>query len=421
MLNKCIGNTIHVGNKIILIFLTLILAFGCNKPQLDSKDDNYTIFTKSFNDIESAQGYKIELSRKIKDSIYVREIQKKDKTTFGVFVGSYESNYFAGQRAYELTNDSIIIGHEIFKGDSLVSDQFQLVPFLAYYKNRGSIFEFDISKKSYSLKWNDKSMNIISLNGDDSYQNIYFLTGKKDASATGYPMFSDAKLFKFIPENNSVKKIDEIGKFAQIFTDIESNNSLKVIYQKFNENDVYKIDKITNLYTPEGVKVESKFETFNLLNSDFPQLTTILIKVKSNLDKHFIDYTFLNNETKIFHKNLKTKERKYITSTDFKVKSIDWTYEDRYCVIYLEKLNNDMISNRLSSMMVVYDTKIEEMINVIENPYAISYILRGDYLFYEVDQNGTKKIVVWDLNKRAVYHEIVTGNGCGLKTLKIVE
>jgi hypothetical protein len=72
-------------------------------------------------------------------------------------------------------------------------------------------------------------------------------------------------------------------------------------------------------------------------------------------------------------------------------------------------------------MLVVYDTKLGEMINVIENPYAISYILRGDYLFYETEQNNTKKIVVWDLNKRSIYHEILTDNGCGLKTLKIVE
>ncbi len=280
---------------------------------------------------------------------------------------------------------------------------------------------FDISKKSYALKWNDKTMNIISLNGDQSYQNIYFLTGKKDASPTGYPMFAEAKLYKFLPDNNSVKRIDDIGKFVQIFTDIEKDNSLKVIYQKFNDKDVYKVDKITNLYTPEGVKVESKFETFNLLNSSLPQLTTILIKVKSNLNKFFIDYTYLNNETKLFCKNLENGERKYITSTDFKVKSIDWTFEDRYSVVYLEKLNNDMITNRLSSMLVVYDTKLGEMINVIENPYAISYILRGDYLFYETEQNNTKKIVVWDLNKRSIYHEILTDNGCGLKTLKIVE
>jgi hypothetical protein len=80
---------------------------------------------------------------------------------------------------------------------------------------------FDISKKSYALKWNDKTMNIISLNGDQSYQNIYFLTGKKDASPTGYPMFAEAKLYKFLPDNNSVKRIDDIGKFVQIFTDIE--------------------------------------------------------------------------------------------------------------------------------------------------------------------------------------------------------
>lgn len=408
-------------NKIIILLVTLLLAFGCNKQQLDSKNDNYTIFTKSFNDIESAQKYKAELNSKIKDSVYVREITKNNKTVYGVFIGSFDYNYFAGQRGYELSKDTVIENHEIFKGDSLVQDRFQAVPFLAYYKNRGSIFMFDISKKSYALKWNDKTMNIISLNGDQSYQNIYFLTGKKDASPTGYPMFAEAKLYKFLPDNNSVKRIDDIGKFVQIFTDIEKDNSLKVIYQKFNDKDVYKVDKITNLYTPEGVKVESKFETFNLLNSSLPQLTTILIKVKSNLNKFFIDYTYLNNETKLFCKNLENGERKYITSTDFKVKSIDWTFEDRYSVVYLEKLNNDMITNRLSSMLVVYDTKLGEMINVIENPYAISYILRGDYLFYETEQNNTKKIVVWDLNKRSIYHEILTDNGCGLKTLKIVE
>ncbi|HPN37103.1 MAG TPA: hypothetical protein PL041_01785 [Melioribacteraceae bacterium] len=408
-------------NKIILIFLVLVFAFGCNKPQLDSKDDNYTIFTKSFENIESAQKYKTELNKIIKDSVYIRELINKEKTIYGVFVGSFEYNYYAGLRAYELSKDSVILSHEIFKGDSKVNDQFQFVPFLTYYKNRGSIFMFDIAKKSYTLKWNDQKMNIISLNGDETYQNIYFLTGKKAASKTGYPMFSESRLYKFIIENNSVKKIDDIGNFVQIFTDIETNNSLKVIYQKFNENDVYKIDKITNVYTPEGVKVESKFETFNLLESALPQLTTILIKVKSNLNKHFIDYSFVNNTTRIFYKNLENKESKYITSTDFKVKSIDWTYEDRYCIIYLEKLNNDMITNRLSSMVVVYDTKIMEMINVIENPYAISYILRGDYLFYEVEHNNTKKIVVWDLNKRSVYHEIIADNGCGLKTLKIVE
>ncbi len=421
MLNKCIGNIIHVENKIIIFLVTLLLAFGCNKPQLDPKNDNYSILVQSFNNFESARKFKSNLSGKIKDSIYIREVNKNDKTLYSIFVGNFEYNYFAGQRAYELMNDSLITKYDIYKGDSLVRNQFMLVPFLAYYKNCGSIFMFDIAKKNHSLMWNDKNLNIISLNSDETNQNIYFLTGKKGKTTTGYPIFTNAILYKYITESNSVKKIDEIGNFAQIFTDIEPNNSLRVVYQKFNENDVYKIDKITNLYTPEGVKVESKFETFNFLNSGLPQLTTVLIKVKSNLNKYFIDYSFQNNGTKIFIKNLETKERKYITSTDFKVKNINWTFEDRYCVIYLEKLNNDMITNRLSSMLIVYDTKIGEMINVIENPYAISYILRGDYLFYEAEQEPGKKIVVWDLNKRSVYHEIITDNGCGLKTLKIVE
>jgi hypothetical protein len=102
-------------NKIIILLVTLLLAFGCNKQQLDSKNDNYTIFTKSFNDIESAQKYKAELNSKIKDSVYVREITKNNKTVYGVFIGSFDYNYFAGQRGYELSKDTVYENHEIYK------------------------------------------------------------------------------------------------------------------------------------------------------------------------------------------------------------------------------------------------------------------------------------------------------------------
>lgn len=410
-----------MANKIIIILVTLFLAYGCNKPQLDSKSDNYSIFTKSYSDYESADKYKTKLSKIIKDSIYIRELSGKDKNYYGVFIGNYEYNYFAGLRAYELVKDSIINSYQIFKGDSVVTDRFRIVPFLSYYNNLGAIFAFDLFKKNYSLIWANKKVNIISLNADNEYQNIYFFTGKKGATATGYPIFKDVVLYKFYPENSKVKKMDTIGNFVQIFTDIIKNNALQLVYLKFDEKDSFKLEKVTSVYTPEGVKVESKFETFNLINENLPQLTTILINVKSNLNKYFIEYTYLNNETKIFFKDLNSKERKYVTSTDFKMKKIDWTYEDRYCIMYLEKLNNDMITNRLSSMLIIYDTKMKEMINVLENPNAISYILRGDFLFYDTDYNNVKKIVVWDLDKKSIYHEIITEKGCGLKTLKIIE
>ena len=410
------------NNKIFLLVLifTGILFIHCSKNKNVNNNDFYSVRIKSFSNLDSAEVLKNKLEKLINDTLFISEsVTQKGAELYSVCFGNYAQNYDAGQKANELYQDSLIENYQIVKGDSVVTDVFGNILFLGYNNNKVSLFSFNLLNKDYTLLWTNPHKNIISLNTDEKYQNIYFITADKIPDIKGYPILKNITINKYNLYNTKIKPVDQIKTLFQVFSNIGEDNVLRVSYLNFDSTNMAKINKITNYYSSEGVKVESKYETFDVLKDGVPNLGTVSLKVKSNTGKHFIDFTRLDGETKIFYKNLETKVKEYITSSDFSVAKIDWDIKDNYCVIYLEKYDEQTIESNISSLLFLYEIKTKEIKQVIENPTTIDFIIRGNYLIYEQDTNTIKKIVFYDMKKNDIFHIIEAKKSCALKTLNI--
>ncbi len=423
ILNKYIGNFIHVvNNKFYLMVIVLISAvfISCSKTANNNSNDFYSVRTKSFSDLKSAEILKTKLSKLIDDTLFISSsTNKKGEEQFFICFGNYTRNFDAGQKAYELFLDTLIDNYQIIKGDSVVTDVFGKILFLGYNNGKVSLFSFNLLDKTYTMLWSDSKNNIISLNSDKKYENIYFITADKTPDIKGYPILKNIVINKYNIMNGKIKVVDRIKNLFQVFSNIGDDNVLRISYLNFDSTNMAKINKITNYYSSEGVKVESRYETFDVLKDGVPNLGTVLLKVKSNSGKHFIDFTRINGETKIFYKNLTTKVKEYITSTDYSVAKIDWDIQEHYCVLYFEKYDEQTIEAKISSMLMLYDIKTKEMRQVIENSAPADFFIRGDYLIYEQNTITSKKIVFFDMKKNDIYHTIETRQGCALKTLNL--
>ncbi|MFH0736045.1 MAG: hypothetical protein V1773_16445 [bacterium] len=412
-----------MANKIFSLLVCIfigIIFIGCNNNRDNNNNDFYSVRIRSFNNLDSAEVLKNKLEKLIKDTLFISEsLTKKGIQLYSVCFGNYTQNFDAGQKANELYQDSLIENYQIVKGDSVVTDIFGKILFLGYNNNKVSLFSFNILNKVYTLLWTNPQKNIISLNADERYQNIYFITADKIPDIKGYPILKNIVINKYNLNNKKTNPVDRIRTLFQVFSNIGEDNVLRVSYLNFDSTNMAKINKTTNYYSSEGVKVESKYETFDVLKDGVPNLGTVLLKVKSNTGKHFIDFTRINGQTKLFYKNLETKVKEYITSSDFSVAKIDWDIKDNYCVIYLEKYDEQTIESKISSLLILYEIKTKEIKQIIENPTTIDFIIRGNYLIYEQNTNTIKKIVFYDMKKNDTFHIIEAKKDCALKTLNI--
>ena len=405
-----------------VLLLSVFVMWACNNNEtIKTTNDFYSIVVKTFSDLDSVNSYQKELASIISDTMFVKTFEKADKQVYSLCLGKYNYSFDAGERGLSLWQDSIITNFKIIKGDSVIYDSFSNILFLGYNHNKVSLYNFNIVNKTTNMLWTDSKRNIISINGDEKNQMVYLLTADKNPKYKGYPILKNIEINKYDVQNNSLKNIDKISTLFQVFSTFEHDNMFKLTYLNFDSTNMQKVNKITNYYSSEGVKVESKFESFDVLKNGVPNLGTVVIKVKSPSGKHFIDFNQSDGLTQLFYKDLTTKVKTYITSANYSVSRIDWSNDERYVVIYLEKYDNTDMQSSIQSLLIAYDIKKSEMLYVVENDSNIDFILRSGYLVYEQINNNVKKIVIYNLKTKTNIHEIETKLGCGIKTLNIIE
>ncbi len=409
-------------HKFILL-LAVVALWACSNTDKknNTTNDFYSVVVKTFSDLDSVNSYQKELSNIISDTMFVKTFVKADKQVYSLCLGKYDYSFDAGERGLSLWQDSIITNFKIIKGDSLIYDSFSNILFLGYHQKKISLYNFNLLKKTIKMLWTDPKRNIISINSDEKNQMVYVLTADKNPKYKGYPILKKIEINKYNVNNNTFKNIDKINTLFQVFSTFEHDNMFKLTYLNFDSTNMQKVNKTTNYYSSEGVKVESKFESFDVLKNGIPNLGTVVIKVKSPSGKHFIDFNQSDGLTQLFYKDLNTKVKTYITSANYSVSRVDWSNDERYVIIYLEKYDNTDMQSSIQSLLIAYDIKNSEMLYVVENDSNIDFILRSGYLVYEQINNNVKKIIIYNLKTKTNIHEIETKLGCGIKTLNIIE
>lgn len=390
----------------ILALILLAIIWSCQpKESVDYQKHDYTVCLGEFSSQEEA-----ELFRSKTDFRLWRElkIEQLETNRFVLLYGSYNSSYEAGEKAFELFNNSIIVNYKIFRTSGYVRDDFANLIFIAPYQGRPSIYSFNIISKKYSAIWSRWGRKVITLNHTHDRSAAYITTALAYGKVSGLPYLKDARVNFYSSNKERIDELNELGGGVQLYTYWENPDTFKInltfpdsIYSEILHQKLFSFDVNGNMYAIHE-------RSFSLTKDGFPKppmYQPILVSPQEGFRLRIVKD---GNENYMYLRNLKQNSEELITSFNGKLKNSLWSKDDRFLFLITENENSS------AGELLIIKTGDQLISRNIKGKVFHNLLLQGNLLFFDRQFEGIPQITVLDINADSIYSQINIPGGCGL-------
>lgn len=400
--------------KIFYSALIVVLLISCGKIKFEDETNmKYAICLGEFGSYEDAEIFKSKIDFKLWYDLRIKQISD---SKFVLLYGKYETSYEAGQKAFDLFNQSLINNYKIFKNDDYVRDQFANVLFVAKYSGRPSVYNFNLFTKQVKPLWSRWGRKVLMINHSKDASNVFITTVSSYKKKSSLPVIKDARLYNYSAAKNQVDEISEFGDGIQIYTFWENDDTFKV---NFTFPDSLKPEiLIQNIYSfdKEGKLGTVNKRTFNLIKDGFPKppnLKPVVISPKGRFQMRNIKE---NGKGYIYLRDLTKNAELLVADYNGIVKNSFWTDDEKFLFIIVAIIKNGKQLSK--SELLIIDTEEMKLRRNYYGPINQNLLVHGNFLFFDEQIYDVTQIVVYDLKADSIYYKIQTPGGCGINYLR---
>ncbi len=283
--------------------------------------------------------------------------------------------------------------------------------FVGSYGGQPSIYKFDFNSLSHKIFWYSPKETVIKYLYSKNFRYSFFLTARSIGTNRGLPFISDIKLYRLDPESSMVEQVSTIGEAIQILMQwVEQNFNIQLT--RFDLKYASHVNKINQLYSPYGKKLNEEVEVFDFINDRYPQFDIGKISLSSpsgNLgitqlgDSIFVEIT--NDEQKIF-----------IDSTGETINKVGWSKSEDYVIFTMFKLKKN--HNRSgSSKIFIYDLQEQILQFVEKSTEKIDFTIINNLVIFENGSGFNAFLTIYNFEEGKEIHRIKMHGGCGLSAI----
>ncbi len=414
----------NITKRNIYFFLLLILS-GCNRqdeiefigPQ---HRDLFFIEDDKFDKLKDAKKFAGQFRNGINKKVFFYSDSTEEGKTYSVCIGTFSNSYSAGEYAFNLFKD-VNNKYQLIQNSTYAYDEFANTVFVGNAGGFPSLYNYNISSKKSELLWKGNTERVIGLSYKVKAQANFFVTVKSIGRKTIFPFINQIKLYRIIQSTGKIDLLKEFGNAAQLATNREDDNSLKITLVSLDKKVSTFVNERTVVINSAGRLLVDQNKTYDLVKENFPVIPRPPLKLYSGGSKYLIIDSLYNNRHNYFLRV--NSKRHYLFSTAQPLNGIEWIGDD---YVVLSTLNvspsNKSIKSRNpnTSNLVVVDVDKKKIIENWSGSGFKNFIVKGKFLYFDNDFGRLSKIYVYDLSGKKLYDTIKIKGGCGLQNLPVI-
>jgi hypothetical protein len=283
--------------------------------------------------------------------------------------------------------------------------------FVGSYGGQSSIYKFNFQNLSYKIFWYSPKETVIKYLYSKNFRYSFFLTARRIGTNSGLSFIRGMKLYRLDPESSLVEEVSQIGDAIQIFAQWNEMNFMTQL-TRFDLKIASHVNKVTQLYSPFGKKLNEEVEVFDFINDRYPQFDVGKILLMSpsgnfgltqSVDSIFVEIT--NDEQKIF-----------IDTTSESINKVKWSESENHVIFTVIKMKDNKDRNGRSKILI-YNLQDQFLEIVEESEEKIDFMITDNLVIFENSSGFNSILTIYDFEKGEVIHRINIQGGCGLSAI----
>ncbi|KAF0152975.1 MAG: hypothetical protein FD143_652 [Ignavibacteria bacterium] len=408
----------YLLNILLLTFIIILSVSGCKQKDDELQKDKqnpYSVSLGNFNTYEHALKFKTKLSDSVRAHSRLESTAKK---SYKILYGKYSTSYDAGEKGFELFLQKYIMDYEINRNGQRVLDEFINVPFIGFYLGKPALYNYNLKTRQTEILWSRFNKKVLSVRLTQKAKAVFLITAETISKNKSQSSLREAAVHFLRRNEDESEELKQLGNVDRIYsywdlpdtfrinTTFPDSNSSRIIYQRIYSWDNYgRIGKISQ-------------RSFDLLLQGYPVKPKIKQEVFSPNSLLQIRVTKTNETAYFYIKNFPDKSELLALALHGEIKDIRWSDDSRYVLVISEEIiKPNKTGAKQNQLLAIYDTFSKKVVRIIEGTGFNNLLLRGKFLFFDESLNGSKHIVITDIQDKTVYDRINLPGGCALNTL----
>jgi hypothetical protein len=210
-----------------------------------------------------------------------------------------------------------------------------------------------------------------------------------------------------------VEQVSQVGDAIQIFAQwVEMNFMIQLT--RFDLKIASHVNKVSQLYSPFGKKLNEEIEMFDFINDRYPQFDVGKISLMSP-SKNF---GLTQSADSIFIKITNDEQKIFIDSTGESINKVKWSKNEDYVIFTLFKIKDDKSKSKSgSSKIFIYNLRDQKIETVEESTEKMDFIITDNLVIFENGSNFNSFLTIFNFENGEEIYRIKIQGGCGLSTI----
>jgi hypothetical protein len=276
------------------------------------------------------------------------------------------------------------------------------------YGGQPSIYKFDFNNLSYKIFWYSPKETVIKYLYSENFKYSFFLTARRIGTNSGLSFIRSIKLYRLDPDSSMVEQVSQVGDAIQIFAQwVEMNFMIQLT--RFDLKIASHVNKVNQLYSPFGKKLNEEIEIFDFINDRYPQFDVGKISLISP-SKNF---GLTQSADSIFVKITNDEQKIFVDSTGESINKVKWSKNEDYVIFTVFKMKDDK-SKSGSSKIFIYNLRDQKIETVEESTEEMDFIVTDDLLIFDSSSNYKSSITIYNFETGEEIYRININGGCGI-------
>jgi hypothetical protein len=414
--DKIIKMKRHIN--IIPLIIVAALFISCSQkqsPEEFEKGNPFSISFGSFKSYEKAFQFKSQLSTRVRAHLRFEYVGKKN---YKLLYDRFPTSFAAGEKAFELYDQSYVKDYIITCNGQDVMDEFINVPFVANYLGKPCVFNYNLITKRMELVWSRENEKVVSLNLNRDASGAFILAASFYGKEGKNPSIQNLSLYYLHRNEEYSDLIEEFGNGYQVYSYWDTPDSFRVNVTYPDSIKAAVVNQKIQTWNSFGRKCSLRERSFNILKQGFPLPPERKPNILSPDKQTELRLVTNKSKTFIYLKNFSDKSELLITSTRYRIKDARWTSDSKFVFIITEaKEKNNDIKSTSKNELVILSADTKKVTRIIEGSGLQNLLVRGKLVFFDEYFGGSQRISIYDFGINKLIGKIEVPGGCSLNTL----
>ncbi|MCX6168810.1 MAG: hypothetical protein NTX65_05700 [Ignavibacteriales bacterium] len=404
-----------ISRLIFVIVISLLLSCS-NSDKEKEKQNSYSILLGEFKKQDQVEDFRSSLNPSLWSKLRIERVYERN---YKLFYGRFSTSMEAGKSAYNFFSDSLITEYKITHEGKPTLDTYANVLFVAKYLDRPSVFNFNLITKQTEVEWSNLDEKVIALNPSKDNNTIFLTTAGSYGKFGGIRFIHNAKLYKYMREEEQSKEITEFGNGVQLYSYWENPDTLKINFTSYDSVNSGIVNQKIFPVDLNGILGKVNERSFDLLQNGFPAPPKVN-PVPISLNNRFrFREVYSQGESYIYLRDFSEKSEQIIFKTKEKIKDGLWSDDGNYLflITYNTGGRSAISKNEIGQQILIINAVEKKTIRIFSGNKYGNLLVHGKLLFFDEHSVQNSQIKIYDYKKDKIIYTISMFSGCGLANL----